>query len=175
MDNSTKTERENTFEKAFNDLIRHTMGRIKKDLGEHIYFENNPADPTLPHAMRDVNTATLREYTWLEYAIKHEEGVRRLSKEEAEKIISVAIPTSQGLSETHKKIICSFIPCPCCERISMIVKVSSQGRNLNKPEPIEVDGWYRVNIDALKDGKFKVETYRLEFGKTPLAEKILEI
>lgn len=158
------------FEKAFDDLVQYTMGKIERDKGEHIYFESNPADPTLPRKMRDVNTARLKEFEWLEYSMQHSKNLRQLTKEEVEKIVSAATPTSKSWSETHKQIICTTIPCPCCNAISMLVKVSSQGRNLGVSEK-NVDGLYRVLID-LSDSDVHVKLYKLE--ETLVAEKTIK-
>jgi len=170
------TEKKKIFEKAFSELIQHIIDRTEKDRGEHIYFENNPADPTLPHTMRDVNTAKLKEFTWLKcHGVTYDKGMRQLTKEEIEKIISAATQTSKRFSETHKQIICSFIPCPCCTTVSMIVKVSSQGRVLSESDLVGVDGWYQVDISPLGDSKVKIETetYRLE--KTLVTKEIIAI
>lgn len=155
-----------TFKKAFNDLVQYTLDRIERDAGEHIYFENNPADPNLPHIMHDVNSARLKEFSWLQYS----KGIKRLSKEEIEKIVSAATPTSKNWSETHKQVICTTIPCPCCNTISMLVKISSFGRNYNVPEE-SVDGFYRILIDFLNN-EIKVRTYKLK--ETLIAEKVFK-
>lgn len=158
------------FEKAFDDLVEYTMGRIESDKGEHVYFENNPADPTLSRTMRDVNTARLKEFKWLEYSMQHSKSLRQLTKEEVEKIVSVATPTSKSWSETHKQIICTTIPCPCCNAISMLVEISTQGRGLGVSEE-SVSGFYRVLID-LSDSEVNVKTYKIE--ETLVAEKTIK-
>lgn len=148
------------FEEAFDNLIQYTLHRIERDKGEHIYFENNPADPTLPRMMRNINTARLEEFMWLQYSMKHSKNLKQLTKEEVEKIVSAATPTSKNWSETHKQIFCTTIPCTCCNAISMIVIVSSQGRNYGVPEE-SVDGFYRIFID-LSENEISVKTYKLE-------------
>jgi hypothetical protein len=165
---------------AFDNLVKYSLDKIERDRGEHIYFETNPADPTLPHMMHNVNNAKLEEFMWLKHWFgscvpETTKGARMLTKEEAEKIISAAVPTSQHWSETHKQIICSFIPCPCCAMISMIVKVMCQGQPSDKKDDVKVSGWYRVDISAVKGGKFEVETRRLEFEKEPLLKQVVEI
>lgn len=148
------------YEKAFEKLIADTMQMLERNWGEHIYFENNPADPTLPRMMRDVNTASLREFTWLSYAIRHSKNIRQLTKKEIEKIVSSATPTSKNFSETHKQIVSTSIICPCCNAISMIVKIQSQGRCLGHNEE-SVDGLYRVVVD-ISEKEIFVKTYKLE-------------
>ena len=163
------------FKTTFEGFVNFSLGRIEKNKREHIYFEDNPADPNLPHVMRDVNTAGLEEFMWLSYAMKHssKSKVRRLTKEELKIIISDAVPTSKGWSETHKQIICTTIVCPCCNTISMIVEVSCQGRPLTRGEEGVVSGLYRVVIDV-SESKIKVNTYKLE--ETPLGEqKVFQI
>lgn len=159
------------FKTKFDDFVKFSIESIERNRGEHIYFENNPADPSLSRIMRDVNTAKLAEFTWLSYAMKHSSKVRRLTQEEVKKIISHAVPTSKVWSETHKQIISTTIVCPCCNAISMIVKVSCQGRPSGVSEK-SVNGLYRVIVDV-SETEVRVSTYKLE--ETPLGESVLKI
>lgn len=176
--NKAKTEAIENSKESFDELVQFSFDSIERNRGERIYFETNPADPTLPHVMYDCSG--LNEHMWLKHWFRstcseYTVGARMLTKEEAEKIISAAVPTSQSYSETHKQIICSFIPCCCCAKISMIVNVLCQGWSLDKQDEIEVSGWYRVDISAAAGGKFEVETYRLNFDEIPLTKKIFEV
>lgn len=159
------------LKEKFDDFIKFSLESIERNRGEHVYFENNPADPTLPRVMRDVNTARLEEFIWLSYAMKYSSKIRRLTKEEVEKIISKAVPTSKRWSETHKQIISTTIVCPCCNAISMIVKVSCQGQPSGASEE-SVDGLYKVIVD-ISETEVRVNTYKLE--ETLLEESVLKI
>jgi len=151
------------------------LSEIKRNRGEYILFEENPGDPNIPHVMR-ADTDKLFTTTWLKgwfasTASEYTRGTRRLTKEEVGKIISALIPSSKSWSITEKTVVSSFIPCPCCSKVSLIIHVTCQGQFL-RSEADKVEGWYRLDISALKGGHFKTEARRL-IEETPFVENII--
>jgi hypothetical protein len=157
-------------------LQEERIRRMMLNQGEHVYFEFNPGDPNLPRIMCNETHVTLDEHTWpggwLESTAKElTDGGRQATREEIERIISDAIPMSRRFSQTHKIVVASFIPCPCCPKISLIVRVKCQGLVLGS-EKDKVEGWYRLDISAMRGGQFEVEARRIIFEETSFFKKL---